>query len=54
MILTTGGLAVGEIFTKSKSLSSASRSASRELMMPSCWPSEPITLTSGSRISPLI
>lgn len=54
MILQTGGTAAGEISTKSRSSSSARRSASCGDMTPSISPEDEISLISFARISPLM
>ena len=54
MILQTGGLAVGAIFTKSSSASIASFIASLDDMIPNCSPSSLIRRTSLSLICSLI
>ena len=54
MSLHTGGLAVGEISTKSTSCSSAIAKASRTDTTPSCSPESLINRTSLAVISPLI
>ena len=52
--VAAGGLAAGEIMTRSRSRSIAISSAACEDMMPSCSPSSPISRTSASLISSLI
>ncbi len=50
----TGGLAVGDISTKSSPLSSAARNASRVDIIPAWLPSTSIKRTSGTLICSLI
>ena len=54
MMRHTGGLAVGEISTKSKPPSSAARNASRVDTIPAWLPSTSIKRTSGTLICSLI
>ena len=54
MILATGGLAPGDISTRSRFMSLALLKASLSDMIPSCSPSGPIIRSSLARIAPLI
>jgi hypothetical protein len=54
MTRQTGGTAVGAISTRSSSAASACALATAMLTMPTCSPLAPISLTSGTLISPLM
>ena len=54
MSLATGGLAMGATSTRSRSASSARRSASSMRTMPTCSPLGPTSRTSGTRIRSLM
>jgi hypothetical protein len=53
MILQTGGLAFGEISTRSRLWSPANSRASSSFIIPACWPSAAMTRISLAVMVPL-